>query len=88
MVISKECPVPRINILLDGEEVKQVNQMVYLGQLISDDGRNDKDIERRLSIARATFIKLRGVLTNFRTDGGNEKACVEMLYLVDTIVCC
>ena len=64
MVISKMCPSPRIHISIDGEPIQQVDTFTYLGQLITEDGKNDHEIIRRISIARSTFNKMRNTLTN------------------------
>ena len=64
MVISKTCPSPRMYITIDGEQIKQVATFTYLGQQITEDGKNDHEIIRRISIARGVFNKMRSTLTN------------------------
>ena len=44
---------------LNGKEIEPVNQFVYLGQVISSDGRSEVDIKKRFSIARNKFNMLR-----------------------------
>ena len=47
---------------VDGQELEQVRDFRYLGQIIADDGRCDKDFKRRIAIARSNFISMKDVL--------------------------
>ena len=64
MVISRKVETPKVNIILDGQPVEQVERLVYLGQLITENGKCDEEIKRRIEIARTAYIKMRNVLTN------------------------
>ena len=64
MVISRTDPFPEINILLNGSKLQQVSTMVYLGHLISSNGKCEKEIKRRIEIARGAFESMRNVLTS------------------------
>ena len=64
MVISKKKEIPNVKIELDGQEVEQVSKFVYLGELITENGKCEEEIRRRIEIARKSFIKMRTVLTN------------------------
>ena len=64
MVISRKVETPKVNITLDGQPVEQVERFVYLGQLITENGKCDEEIKRRIEIARTAYIKMRNVLTN------------------------
>ena len=66
MVITRSSPTPKLKITIDGEEVKQVESFTYLGQLITEDGKNDNEIMHRISIARSVFNKMRTTLTSRR----------------------
>ena len=59
MVVSKKPNSPKINIAIDGEQIEQVTSYVYRGSLITDDGRSEKEIKRRIMIARSTFTNMR-----------------------------
>ena len=48
MVISKKAVVPRVNIELDGQVVEKVSSFTYLGQTITEDGKCDEEIKRRI----------------------------------------
>ena len=51
MVISVGPPV-MAHITLNGTQLDQVNSFVYLGYLITSDGKCDKEIKKRIEIAR------------------------------------
>ena len=55
MVISRKKPVPNISISVEGKPIEQVDTMVYLGYMAIEDGKCDKEIKRRMGIARTAF---------------------------------
>ena len=64
MVVSNKPNSPKINIVIDGQKIEQVTcYMVYLGSLITEDGRSEKDIKRRKMIAWTTFTNMRTLLS-------------------------
>ena len=63
MVVSKKPNSPKINIAIDGEQIEQVASYMYLGSLITEDGRSEKEIKRRIMIARSTFTYMRTLLS-------------------------
>lgn len=63
MVISRKNITPKTRITVDGIELEQVNKFIYLGHLITEDGKSDADIKRRIEIAKSTFIKMSKTLT-------------------------
>ncbi len=54
---------PDVKIKIDGKILEQVKTFKYLGQIISDDGKSEKDILARIQIAKINFLKLKDVLT-------------------------
>jgi len=66
MVITKknENEIPNCNILVNGEKLEQVNSFKYLGTRISWNAKDDQEIKIRTAQAKATFEKLKNVLTN------------------------
>ena len=62
MVVCRKGDTPQIKIKIDGVEIEQVQQFKYLGQTISDNGRCDSEIIKRIEIARGAFNSLKGVL--------------------------
>ena len=63
MVVSRKDPVPSINISIEGTPIQQVNNMIYLGYLQSENGKCDDEIKRRIEIARTAFETMSKVLT-------------------------
>ena len=63
MVVSKKPNSQKINIAIDGQHIEQVTSYVYLGSLITEDGRSEKEIKRRIMIARSTFTNMRTLLS-------------------------
>jgi hypothetical protein len=57
MTIGKE--KEKINITLEGEELAQVTEFVYLGGVITEDAESTRDIRKRIGLASAMFGKLR-----------------------------
>ena len=55
MVVSNKRNSPKINIAINGQHLEQVTSYMYLGSLITEDGRGEKEIKRRIMIARTTF---------------------------------
>ena len=48
MAVSKKPNSPKINIAIDGQHIEQVTSYMYLGSLITEDGRCEKEIKRRI----------------------------------------
>ena len=64
MVVSKTSPSPKINITLEGSPIQQTSLITYLGSLITEDGRCEKEVKRRIEIARSAFVKISKILTS------------------------
>ena len=56
--------MPNINISVEGKPFQQVDRMVYLGYMATEDGKCDKEIERRIGIARTAFEGMSMILTS------------------------
>ena len=63
MVVSKKPNSSTINIAIDGKQIEQVASYMYFGSLITEDGRSEKEIKRRIMIARSTFTNMRTLLS-------------------------
>ena len=63
MVISRKKPVPNISISIEGKPIQQVDRMVYLGYMATEDGKRDKEI-KRIGIARTAFESVAKILTS------------------------
>ena len=64
MVITKKLVAPRCSLHAEGKSINQVEQFVYLGSLITADGRCDKDITRRIGMAKDAFRRMEKILLN------------------------
>ena len=62
MVISKKNPVPNIRISVEGKPMQQVDRMVYLGYIATEDGKSDKEIKRIIGISRTAFESMTKIL--------------------------
>ena len=63
MVIGKKKPVPNISISVEGESIQQVDRIVYLGYMATEDRKCDKEIKRRSGIARTAFESMSKIIT-------------------------
>ena len=52
-----------VNVYLDDQKVEQVDNFKYLGSLITDDGRCEKEIKIRIAMAKEAFTRRRELLT-------------------------
>ena len=64
MAISRKKPVPNIRISVEGKSIQQVDRMVYLGYMATEDGKCDKEIKRRIGIAKLAFESMAKILTS------------------------
>ena len=54
-VASKKPQPPNCNIMIDNTRIKQASSFVYLGSIISQDAKSNKEIEKRILIAKNFF---------------------------------
>lgn len=54
----------QVDITVDGKRLQQVDAFIYLGQLVTADGKCEGEIRRRMGIARTVFLNMREVLTS------------------------
>ena len=86
MVIRRNVQEERkIKIMVNGKELEQVEKYVYLGHLITEDGRCDQEIRRRIEIARAAFIKMKSVLTSRKLKVETRKRLIRC-YILSTFL--
>ena len=64
LVVSKKTNTPVCNTNVNGLNVKQENNFVYLGSTVTSDGRCEKEIVKRISMAKGAFNKMRNILIN------------------------
>ena len=63
-IFLRKKPVPNISINVEGKSIQQVDRMVYLGYMATEDGKCDKEIKRRIGIARTAFESMAKILTS------------------------
>ncbi|BFZ00294.1 hypothetical protein BsWGS_03333 [Bradybaena similaris] len=63
MVVSKKKDIPKCNIHVNGEILKQVDLYNYLGTVIKSDERCITEIKTRIAMAKVAFCKMKNVLT-------------------------
>ena len=63
MVANKKQETPKVSISLDGTAIEQVQKMVYL-ENITEDGKSEVEIKRRIEIARNAFNNMKSVLSS------------------------
>src|SRR6476469_8245349 len=62
MVVSRNGG-ERVNITVEGQSVEQVSKFIYLGSLISEDGRCLDNVKTRIGMAKYAFNKRKELLT-------------------------
>ena len=63
MAISRD-RTPEVKIVVKDTVLEQVKIFKYLGQLITDDGKCEREVRGRIEIARARFVQMKDVLTS------------------------
>ena len=64
MILTKDTKEKKCSIHNDHKEVEQVQSFIYLGQLITDDGKSEGEIISRICLAKNAFSKRYKHLTN------------------------
>ena len=67
MVASKKQETSKVSICLDGTAIEQVQKLVYLGRITTEDGKSEVEIKRRREIARNAFNNMKSVLSSRNT---------------------
>ena len=61
MVVSKLPNPPRCNIIVNQQLIEQADNFVYLGSTVTQDGRCDVDIRKRIAMAKKMFLKMKNI---------------------------
>ena len=64
MVFSRSKDIPKLKLLINGNEIEQVKSFQYLGALVTEDGRCESELNRRIAIAKNSFAKMSRILTD------------------------
>ena len=85
MVASKKQETPKVRINLDGTAIEQVEKMVYLGSITTEDGKSEMEIKRRIEIARNAFNSMKSVLSS-RNISLNTRMRLTKCYVWSTLL--
>ena len=85
MVVTRSEEQKAIKITVNGEELEQVKQFKYLGQLITENGKCDVEVKRRIEIAKTNFIKMRDVLASRKLTLATRKRLARC-YVLSTLL--
>ncbi|GFO17364.1 RNA-directed DNA polymerase from mobile element jockey [Plakobranchus ocellatus] len=64
MVISRKQDSPKCDIFINEVKLKQSEKFKYLGTIISNDGKTNREISARTAQAKINFQKMKTILTN------------------------
>ncbi|GFO42822.1 craniofacial development protein 2 [Plakobranchus ocellatus] len=64
MVISRKQESPKCDIFINEVKLKQAEKFKYLGTIISNDGKTNREISARTAQAKINFQKMKTILTN------------------------
>ena len=65
LVISRDQNI-RVNLKLNGQVIEQVKCFKYLGSIITDDGKCQREVSTRIAEAKQAFNRMKTVLTNLK----------------------
>ena len=88
MVASKKQETPNISISLDGTAIEQVQKMVYLGSITTEDGKNEVEIMRGIEIARNAFNNMKCALLSRNISINARMRLTKCYVLVKTSLWC
>ena len=80
--VNEEC---KVEINVDGKILEQVKQYIYLGHIITEDGKCDVEIRRRLEIARSNFMNMKSLLTARKLHLNTRKKLIRC-YILSTLL--
>ena len=78
--------MPNISISVEGKPIHQVDRMVYMGYMATEDGKCDKEIKRRIGIARTAFESMAKILTS-RNISIELRSRIAKCYIWSTLLC-
>ena len=64
MIITKKQTIPKLGIKVDEKYVEQVESFIYLGQRITEDGRSESEVIRRIAKSKNAFASMHHLLTS------------------------
>ena len=85
MKVNKAGEERRIATFFDASSLGQVREFKYMGQIMTDDGKCENDIKRRIAIARSCFICMTS--DDMETKMGYKNKASAMLCFINRIIC-
>ena len=85
MIISRANITPKADIYVNGEKLEQVESYSYLGHLITEDGRCEKEIKRRIGIAKNSFNNMKQIFLSKQISVDLKKRMVKC-YIYSTLL--
>ena len=75
----------KIEIKVDDKTLEQVKQYLYLGHIITEDGKCEVEIRRRIEIARSNFLGMKNLLTTRNLHLNTRKKLIKC-YILSTFL--
>ena len=66
MIITRKTSIPKCEIKIKENTIKQANSFKYLGTQITSDGRNHQEIKSKIAQAKASFQHMKSIMTNIK----------------------
>ena len=66
MIITRKTSIPKCEIKIKENTIKQANSFKYLGTQITSDGRNHQEIKSRIAQAKVSFQEMKSIMTNIK----------------------
>ena len=86
MVIRRDSTeLVKVKILVDGKILEQVEKYLYLGHIITEDGKCEIEIRRRIEIGRSNFLNMKNLLTARRLHLNMRKKLIRC-YIMSTFL--
>ena len=85
MVACKKQETLKVSISIDGIAIEQVQKMVYLGSINTEDGISEVEIKKRLEIAKNAFNNMKNVLSS-RNISINTRMRLTKCYVWSTLL--
>ena len=84
LIITKKDDKPKISTTIDGTDIEQDTNFLYLGQKMTEDRRCEEEVKRRINIAKTTFLKMSKVLKS-NTIAINTRKRILQCYIWSTL---
>ena len=77
MVVTKRNEARDCPIKINQETIRKVEEFQYLGSLMTTDARCDKEVKKRIGIAKTAFKKMKQLLTSSRISIETRKRAIK-----------